>query len=79
MRLLLLYLNVNKANACPFCEWGASDAAYFMVTFLGLFILSMTVILFAFLKSGAMSKANLTSLSVLEAEGIKQKESSHES
>lgn len=77
--ILLLIYSVT-ASACPFCEFGASDVAFFIISVFGLFALSGIFLLVYFWRSGSFSSNSDVALQVLEAEGIQtNKEKSNES
>ncbi len=65
---LLLYQ--QNCWACPFCDIGGLDAAYFIVSIFGTLALGGGLILWAFLKSGGLKNQNQVSKKALEAEGI---------
>jgi hypothetical protein len=56
--------------ACPFCEYGSNDTAYFIIAFFGTIAIGMIFFLFAFMRMNKNSTQDNAANSVLEAEGI---------
>jgi len=65
---LLLFLLPLKVWSCPFCELGGSDVAFFIISILGMFILAMSFIFFAFIKSGGLKNSDRLSKKAIEVE-----------
>lgn len=55
---LALLLTASTAWGCPFCELGGQDTAFFIVALFVPFVVGMTFLLIAAVKSGALSRHN---------------------
>lgn len=66
--LAALLVFVRHGKACPFCELGANDTAYFIVGLLVPFIAGMAFLFFAGFKSGMFSKQDGAGQQLIETE-----------
>jgi hypothetical protein len=70
----------RSAHACPVCDVGSGDAAMFIVSLFGLFILGMIAFFVAFARSGGLATtAPAPDISPLEAEKKGACRDAHES
>ena len=67
----IIVLVSRTALACPFCDYGGTATALFIVTFLGFISLGMFALFVAHKKSGGFKNSEKTSLRVFEGEGVK--------
>ncbi|OQW49199.1 MAG: hypothetical protein A4S09_03790 [Proteobacteria bacterium SG_bin7] len=66
---LFVLLVTQTARACPFCDYGGTATAIFIVTFLGFISLGMFALFLAHKSSGGFKDSEETSYKVFEAEG----------
>lgn len=68
--IFILFISPN-AKACPFCDYGGTATALFIITFLGFISLGMFALFLAHKKSGGLKNSEAISYKVFEAEGVK--------
>lgn len=64
----LILLGAADAYACPFCDFGATDTATFILTLFGLFVLGMAGVFLIFSIKGGWKESADVSNRVLEIE-----------
>lgn len=67
---LSILLVTQNALACPFCDYGGTATALFIITFLGFISLGMFALFLAHKNSGGFKNSEKTSYKVFEAEGV---------
>ncbi len=72
-RVLTVALVVASQNAmaCPFCDYGGTATALFIITFLGSISLGMLALFMAHRKSGGLKNSEEVANKVFQAEGVK--------
>lgn len=63
-----IFLVAQKVHACPFCDFGGEDAAYFIVSLFGFFILGMGMFFCLFVMRGGLKNSQHSAQSILEIE-----------
>lgn len=56
--------------ACPFCDLGGRDTAWFLATFLGIFAAGMICFLVYFVRRGGFKNSGDTATFILKVEGV---------
>jgi len=71
MRFIFLFffsIASTTASACPFCEFGANETAFFIVTILGLFVIAAFFVFLAAKRAGLLSHNSESASLALKAE-----------
>jgi hypothetical protein len=72
MKRLFFALSLTSTNlfACPVCDFGSQDTAFFIVILLVPFVAGMSFLCWSSWKSGIFHNEKILTRSVLEAENI---------